>query len=66
MREAGKNSIVLYMGHELLGSYMPFSLYLTANSMTKHWGVLLSNVIGVTLWVVIALKMHERKMYVSV
>ncbi|GMH74068.1 hypothetical protein TL16_g06360 [Triparma laevis f. inornata] len=66
LREVGKNSIVLYMGHELLDGVMPFAFYFTERSKELHWGVTLSNVIGVSVWVIIALKMDKKKFYVSV
>jgi len=66
LRETGMNSIVLYMGHEILGAYMPLSVYFTLESQSKHWGLLLSNVIGVTVCVGVAHWLHGKKIYISV
>eukprot|EP00519_Triparma_laevis_P006834 CAMPEP_0182517488 /NCGR_PEP_ID=MMETSP1321-20130603/42345_1 /TAXON_ID=91990 /ORGANISM="Bolidomonas sp., Strain RCC1657" /LENGTH=628 /DNA_ID=CAMNT_0024725237 /DNA_START=76 /DNA_END=1962 /DNA_ORIENTATION=- len=66
LRQVGKNSIVLYMGHELLDGTLPFAVYFTEKSKHLHWGTTLSNAIGVTVWVLIALRMDKKKIYVSV
>jgi heparan-alpha-glucosaminide N-acetyltransferase len=62
----GKNSIVLYLGHEILGGYIPLSLYFTTDSQNKHWGVLMSNTIGVSVCVAFAIYLDRKKIYVSV
>ena len=62
----GKNSILLYMGHEIIDGFVPFAVYFTEESEDRHWGVTLSNAIGVTIWVWIALELDKRKIWVSV
>mmetsp|Transcript_14361 Transcript_14361/g.29557 ORF Transcript_14361/g.29557 Transcript_14361/m.29557 type:complete len:610 (-) Transcript_14361:18-1847(-) len=66
LREVGKNSITLYMGHEILDSCVPFVIYFSESSMDEHWGKILSNVIGVTCWCVVALYMDSKKLYITV
>ena len=66
LREVGKNSILLYMGHEILDGFLPFAVYFTTESEDRHWGVVLSNALGVTAWVCVALWLDERKIWVSV
>ncbi|GMH72749.1 hypothetical protein TrRE_jg12738, partial [Triparma retinervis] len=66
LREVGKNSITLYMGHEILDSCVPFAIYFSESSMDEHWGKILSNVIGVSCWVAVALVLNSKKIYITV
>ncbi|XP_047477399.1 heparan-alpha-glucosaminide N-acetyltransferase-like [Penaeus chinensis] len=63
LRYAGMNSIVLYVGHEICGSLLPFSWQPVAQYHVYH---LIMNLWGASLWVFIAYFLHLKKIYVSV
>eukprot|EP01112_Ceratiomyxa_fruticulosa_P022714 TRINITY_DN8418_c0_g1_i3.p1 TRINITY_DN8418_c0_g1~~TRINITY_DN8418_c0_g1_i3.p1 ORF type:complete len:606 (-),score=90.74 TRINITY_DN8418_c0_g1_i3:38-1855(-) len=66
-RFLGTNSIVLYMGHEILGRYFPFSF---SNNMAtyvpQHPSLLLQNVIGTSVWVLIGYLKYVKKFFVKI
>jgi heparan-alpha-glucosaminide N-acetyltransferase len=39
LRSVGKNSITLYMGHEILDGAVPFAMFFTEKGRDEHWGV---------------------------
>jgi len=59
----GMNSIVIYMGHEILGSFFPFSYDPIANS---HAGLLFTNLIGASCWAIIAYYLFLKKIFISI
>lgn len=63
LRYAGMNSIVLYVGHEICGSLLPFSWQPVGQYHVYH---LIMNLWGASLWVFIAYFLHLKKIYVSV
>jgi len=48
---AGMNSIMVYLGHEILHSYFPFSFHQQKHS---HLTFLSSNLLAVGIWVLIS------------
>ena len=63
-RYLGLNSILIYMGHELLGSYFPFSYNLNEN--VTHEALLIENTIGATCWLLIAYYCYNIKFFVKI
>ncbi|XP_042882436.1 heparan-alpha-glucosaminide N-acetyltransferase-like [Penaeus japonicus] len=63
LRYAGMNPIVLYVGHEICGSLLPFSWQPVGQYHVYH---LIMNLWGASLWVFIAYFLHLKKVYVSV
>lgn len=61
----GMNSIIIYCGHETLGTYFPFNFY-TATSFSHHSLLLTANLIGVSSWVLIAYMMFRNKFFVNI
>ncbi|KAF2074610.1 hypothetical protein CYY_004080 [Polysphondylium violaceum] len=59
----GMNPISIYMGHEILGGYFPFSFYM---SQPTHTLYLLSNCIGVACWLLIAYQMYRNKLFINI
>jgi heparan-alpha-glucosaminide N-acetyltransferase len=62
----GMNSILLYMSHEILNPYFPFSYTTGTDAMNTHAGQLTENLIGATCWFVIAWRFYENKFFVNV
>jgi len=60
----GKNPIVIYLGHEILNSYFPFSF--DPYSQTTHAIILTSNLVGVSCWCVIGYIMYRKKVFISI
>ncbi|EQC25587.1 hypothetical protein SDRG_16557 [Saprolegnia diclina VS20] len=59
---AGMNAIVLYVGHETLGGFFPFSY----EHAETHTAWTLSNLIGTASWVAIAYAMYRKKIFITV
>ncbi|XP_071043265.1 heparan-alpha-glucosaminide N-acetyltransferase isoform X11 [Parasteatoda tepidariorum] len=59
---AGMNSIVLYIGHEMTHNMFPFRWYVPST----HMYLLFMNLWGTTLWVIIAVWMHYKNIFISV
>jgi heparan-alpha-glucosaminide N-acetyltransferase len=67
-RYTGMNSIVVYVGSEVLSfviesaeSYFSFS-----TSANSHWGQLAANVLGAGFWNLIATYMHSKGVFVKI
>lgn len=58
----GRNSIAIYMGHEILQGYFPFSFL----NNQDHSMALLNNCLGVAIWMWIAWKMNEEGVFIKV
>lgn len=58
----GRNSIAVYMGHEILQGYFPFSF----RNDGSHAMGLLSNLVGVCIWMWIAWRMNEEGVFIKV
>ncbi|XP_021956603.1 heparan-alpha-glucosaminide N-acetyltransferase isoform X1 [Folsomia candida] len=59
--EAGMNSILLYMGHEVFQNSLPWNF--TFGRMSTHFRHLVENVWGTCLWVVISVYLYRKKMF---
>ena len=57
------NAIVIYVGHEILEGYFPFSW---KPVQSNHGAHLVMNLWGASLWTLIAFFMHYKKFYVSI
>ena len=62
----GKNSILIYIGHELLSDYFPFTTAASFSCPKSHPAMMFSNLIGVTTWVVISWLLFKRGIFVTV
>ncbi len=62
-RYLGLNSILLYVGHELLQGYFPFEW---AQEFPTHMSLITMNIIGVTLWALIARYCYAIKFFVKI
>ena len=58
----GMNSILMYVGHELLSNYFPF----TFNAPETHMGQLAQNLLGASTWLVIAYYCYEIKFFIAI
>lgn len=66
-KQVGHNSILVYVGHEVLAGYIPFSIYFDSDLVRPtHWGIMISNVIGVTCWICIGVYMYNKNVTFSV
>lgn len=63
-RYLGMNSILIYMGSEILESYFPFSYNLNDNA--THASLLTMNTIAVAVWILIAYYFYEIKFFVKI
>ena len=61
--QLGMNSILIYVGHSLLGSYMPFSYMIYHYN---HGSMLLCTCVGVLSWLIIAAYLHHIKFFVKI
>jgi heparan-alpha-glucosaminide N-acetyltransferase len=67
----GMNSIVVYMGHEILEEYFPFSWswkapHTRVGEYSTHWTMTASNLIGACWWLVIAFVLFKKKIFIRV
>lgn len=62
-RYLGLNSILIYVGHDLLGGYFPFS-YMTDES--NHGDLLQMNIVGVVAWLAVAYLCFRNKFFVKI
>lgn len=58
----GMNSLVVYVGHELVHGSFPWSWQCPAES---HWCYLFMNLWGTALWVLFAWRMFRRELFIS-
>ena len=58
------NSILLYVGHEVFTSYVPFSWGIGQHNSHAEW--LAMNLIGVTYWVVISFYCFYIKFFLKI
>jgi heparan-alpha-glucosaminide N-acetyltransferase len=63
-RFVGMNPILIYMGHEILGGYMPFSFALYGD--VSHAAMLASNLVGMSCWCLIAYYMYYNRFFISI
>ena len=67
----GMNSIVVYMGHEILADYFPFSWSWKSpgtklGEYSSHWTATTSNLCGACIWLIIAFILFKKKMFIRV
>nr|XP_002120178.1 heparan-alpha-glucosaminide N-acetyltransferase-like [Ciona intestinalis] len=60
----GMNSILVYVGHEVFSDYLPFTW--GPGSYNSHAEVLAQNIIGVSIWVLIAYYCYRIKFFVKI
>ncbi|XP_035609830.1 heparan-alpha-glucosaminide N-acetyltransferase isoform X1 [Oncorhynchus keta] len=60
----GMNSIFVYVGHSLLGSYFPFSWEM--RFVDSHWEKLFQSLWATSLWVLIAFLLYRKKFFLKV
>ncbi|XP_008320341.1 heparan-alpha-glucosaminide N-acetyltransferase isoform X2 [Cynoglossus semilaevis] len=60
----GMNSILVYVGHSLLGFYFPFSWEMRFQQ--SHWEWLLQSLWGTSLWVVIAYLLYRKSFFLKI
>lgn len=61
---AGMNAIVMYVGHEVFHSMLPWHWHI--GPMNTHFILLLENMWNASLWVVIAYVLYCKKIFISV
>lgn len=62
-RSAGMNSILLYVGHEITKHMFPWSW---KPFVGTHGEFLTMNLIGTTLWIIVAWALYKKKFFLSV
>lgn len=62
--QVGMNSLLVYVGHELLQGYFPFSF--SWRHAHDHGHRLAQNLVGAGVWVVISCILHWRRLYLSI
>ncbi|XP_048361785.1 heparan-alpha-glucosaminide N-acetyltransferase-like [Sphaerodactylus townsendi] len=60
----GMNSIFVYVGHSLLGSYFPFKWEM--KSPVTHIELLFQNLLGTSIWVVVAYLLYRKKFFLKI
>ncbi|XP_051935899.1 heparan-alpha-glucosaminide N-acetyltransferase [Hippocampus zosterae] len=60
----GMNSILVYVGHSLLGFYFPFSWEMRFQG--NHWEWLFQSLWGTALWVIIAYMLYRKKFFLKI
>ncbi|XP_038816063.1 heparan-alpha-glucosaminide N-acetyltransferase [Salvelinus namaycush] len=60
----GMNSIFVYVGHSLLGSYFPFSWEM--RFVDSHWEKLFQSLWATSLWVLIAYLLYRKKFFLKI
>ncbi|XP_009305614.1 uncharacterized protein isoform X7 [Danio rerio] len=60
----GMNSIFVYVGHSLLGSYFPFSWEMRFQD--SHWEPLFQNLWATGLWVFISYLLYRKKFFLKI
>ncbi|KAM4607908.1 heparan-alpha-glucosaminide N-acetyltransferase [Polymixia lowei] len=60
----GMNSILVYVGHSLLGFYFPFSWEMRFQE--SHWEWLFQGLWGTSLWVLIAYLLYRKKLFLKI
>lgn len=59
--EAGRNSILLYLGHEACHAMLPW--HFSYGRMILHTSKLLETFWGIGIWIMIAIYLHESKLF---
>lgn len=66
-KQVGMNSILIYSGHEILAGFMPFSMYIFADTdRNSHFECMLSNLTGVCVWVWVGVSLYNQDKIYSI
>lgn len=65
LRYLGLNSLLIYVGHDVLGGYFPFS-YALSTEQDTHAGLLTMNIIGASMWIVVATYCYSTKFFFKI
>ncbi|CAL1578381.1 unnamed protein product [Knipowitschia caucasica] len=60
----GTNSILVYVGHSLLGFYFPFSWDMSVRD--SHWELLFMNLWGTSLWVLVSYLLYRKRFFLKI
>ncbi|XP_046885478.1 heparan-alpha-glucosaminide N-acetyltransferase [Hypomesus transpacificus] len=60
----GMNSIFVYVGHALLGSYFPFSWEMRFQQ--SHWEHLFQGLWGSSLWILVAYLLYRKRFFLKI
>ncbi|MEE6488716.1 hypothetical protein FKM82_015334, partial [Ascaphus truei] len=60
----GMNSIFVYVGHSLLGTYFPFNWEI--KDWTSHYEFLGQDVLGTALWVFVSYLLYRKKFFLKI
>ncbi|XP_067092599.1 heparan-alpha-glucosaminide N-acetyltransferase [Osmerus mordax] len=60
----GMNSIFVYVGHSLLGSYFPFSWEMRFQQ--SHWERLFQGLWGTSLWILVAYLLYRKRFFLKI
>uniref|UniRef100_A0A8C6SHC6 Si:dkey-192p21.6 n=1 Tax=Neogobius melanostomus TaxID=47308 RepID=A0A8C6SHC6_9GOBI len=60
----GMNSILVYVGHSLLGFYFPFSWDMRL--LDSHWELLFMNLWGTALWVLVSYGLYRKQFFLKI
>ena len=60
----GMNSILVYVGSEILGKYFPFSWIVSGQE--QHADKLAMNLVGTTVWLIISYYLYCIKFFVKI
>ncbi|KAM7430371.1 hypothetical protein ABFA07_018897 [Porites harrisoni] len=63
-RYPGMNSILVYVGSEILGNYFPFSWKVRGH--IQHAELLAMNLVGTTVWIIISFYLYYIKFFVKI
>ncbi|XP_068726421.1 heparan-alpha-glucosaminide N-acetyltransferase-like isoform X2 [Montipora capricornis] len=61
----GMNSIVVYVGSEILNNHFPFS-WKVVKSQVQHGELLAMNLVGTTLWIIISYYLYHIQFFVKI
>lgn len=61
---SGMNSILVYVGHSLLGFYFPFSWMMRFQE--SHWEWLFQSLFGTALWLLISYLLYRKKFFLKI
>ncbi|XP_069609209.1 heparan-alpha-glucosaminide N-acetyltransferase-like isoform X1 [Ranitomeya imitator] len=60
----GMNSIFVYVGHSLLGSYFPFNW--EVKNWTSHYEFLAQDLLGTSIWVLVSYILYRKKFFLRI
>lgn len=60
----GANPFLIYVAHEVFGTYLPVSALLFLPD--SHWGHLTQTIWGVAFWTLVAYVLHRKKIFLTI